>query len=135
MRRSAMTTGTTIAEDNARPGTAAWWAAPHAPPHAIEGYTLQPSVIAGDRISLAVSTRPAARYVGRVYRLGWYGGQGAREVAALPGNVGLTRHAPPPDPVTGAIRAGWPVTDVLPTDEDWPTGQYVIVLELSSGPH
>jgi hypothetical protein len=56
-------------------------------------------------------------------------------VTTLPGNVGLTRHAPPPDPVTGVVNAGWPVTDVVLTGEDWPSGQYVVVLELTTGPH
>jgi hypothetical protein len=45
------------------------------------------------------------------------------------------RHAPPPDAVTGIVSAGWPVTDVIVTDEDWVSGQYAAVLELNSGPH
>jgi hypothetical protein len=124
-----------IAAENARAGSAGWWGSPHAPPEAIEAYTAQPSVVAGDALALCVSTRPAARYVARVYRLGWYGGAGGRLMATLPGNVGLVRHAPAPDPATGIVRAGWPVTDVVLSDEEWLSGQYAIVLELTTGPH
>jgi hypothetical protein len=123
------------AAENARPGTTGWWGAPHAPPGAIEAYTTQPSVVAGDTISLCVSTRPAARYRARVYRLGWYGGDGGRLMASPPGNVGLARESPEPDLTSGIVRAGWPVTDVIQTDEDWSAGQYAIVLELTSGAH
>jgi hypothetical protein len=124
-----------IAAENALPGTAAWWEAPHAPPAAIEGFATETSVVAGDVLGLSVSTQPAARYVGRVFRLGWYAGLGGRLLQTLPGNVGLPRYAPPPDPVTGYCRADWPVTDRVLSSEDWPSGQYIAVLELVSGPH
>jgi hypothetical protein len=100
----------------------------------IEGYTTQPSVVAGDNVMVCVSTRPSARYLVHVYRLGWYGGAGGRLMTTLPGNVGLARSAPAPDAATGIVRADWPVTDVVQTSEDWPSGQYVMVLELTSGP-
>jgi hypothetical protein len=124
---------TSIAAENARTGSAEWWGAPHARSGEIEAYTSQPSVIAGDALGLCVSTSPVARYRARIFRLGWYGGAGGRLMATLPGNIGLAREAPVPDPVTGIIRACWPVTDVVQTEEDWPSGQYVVVLELTSG--
>ena len=124
-----------IAAENDRDGSTDWWGMSHAPPEAIEGYTTQTSVVAGDALELCVSTRPVARYATRVYRLGWYRGAGARLLATLPGNIGLVRHAPPPDPESGIVRASWPVTDVVMTDEDWPSGQYVAVLALTTGPH
>lgn len=124
-----------IAAENRRPGSVEWWQAPHAPPGAIEAYATQPSIVAGDALALCVSTRPAARYRTRVFRLGWYGGAGGRLVATPPRNVGLPRDAPPPDRQTGCVRAGWPVTDVVHSDESWVSGQYVAVLELAGGPH
>lgn len=116
------------------PGTDAWWAAPHARGRAIEGYTVQASVFAGDPLGVCVSTAPTARYEPRVYRLGWYGGAGGRLLAELPRNVGLAREVPLPDLETGIVRAGWPVTDVIRTREEWVSGQYVCVLTLTSGP-
>jgi hypothetical protein len=122
-----------IADENRRPGTSAWWLAPHAAPRAIEGYSTQPSVVAGDTLELCVSTRPARRYRIGVFRLGWYQGDGGRLMATPPGNVGLPREAPLADVATGLVQAGWPVTDVVLTDESWPSGQYVAVLELTTG--
>jgi hypothetical protein len=124
-----------VAAENRRPGSTAWWRAAHAPPSAIEGYATQPSVVAGDALELCVSTRPAGRYRIEVFRLGWYGGAGGRLMASPPGNIGLPRGAPLPDLQTGIVRAGWPVTDVLLTDESWQSGQYVAVLELTDGAH
>ncbi|MEA2638203.1 MAG: hypothetical protein QOE18_1260, partial [Chloroflexota bacterium] len=123
------------AAENARSGTRAWAQVSQAPPQSIEAYPTQPSVVAGDALGLCVSTRPAARYVARVFRLGWYDGDGGRLLATPAANVGLARDAPLPDRATGIVRAGWPVTDVVSTSEDWLSGQYVIVLELTSGPH
>lgn len=124
-----------IAEENGRTGDGGWWAAPHAPPGAIEGYTAEPSAVAGDTIELCVSTDPPARYRTTIHRLGWYGGAGGRELAAIAPNVGLARAVPMPDATTGIVRAGWPVTDVIESDETWPSGQYVAALELTGGPH
>ena len=95
------------AAENDRDGSTDWWGMPHAAPEAIEGYTTQPSVVAGDALELCVSTRPAARYATRVYRLGWYQGAGARLVARPPGNIGLVRHPPRPTPrPASCARAG-----------------------------
>jgi hypothetical protein len=124
-----------VARENARPGTTEWWQAPWSPPGAIEGYARQPSLVAGDALGLCVATRPAARYAGAVYRLGWYGGAGGRRVGVLDDNVGLVRHAALPDPSTGRLDAGWPVTDTVRSDESWVSGQYVAVLTLRDGPH
>ena len=124
-----------ITEENARPGTGRWWELRHAPPGAIEAYTTQPSARAGERIALCVSTRPAARYRVTVYRLGWYGGDGGRQIARTPPNVGLARDAPPMDRETGHCRAGWPVIESLLVSHMWVPGCYVAQLELLTGPH
>ena len=113
-----------IASENAREGARGWWGK-HAPPHTIEGYSTQCSVRPGDRVELCVSTRPAARYRIAVYRLGWYGGRGARAVAARPaaGDLqGAPREVPEPRPGPHIDAARWPVTDVISIDPDWPSG-------------
>jgi hypothetical protein len=126
-----------IASENAREGARDWWGR-HAPPHTIEGYSTQCSVRPGDRVELCVSTRPAARYRIAVYRLGWYGGRGARAVAAHPvaGDLqGAPREVPEPHPGPQIEAARWPVTDVIPIDPDWPSGVYLARLILTSGEH
>jgi hypothetical protein len=124
-----------VPSENQCSGTGDWWGAPHAAPGAVEAYTTQPSVVGGDALEVCVSTQPPARYRLSAFRLGWYDGLGGRLMRAPTINAGMPRDAPPPDPGTGIVRAQWPVTDVLQTDESWPSGQYIMVLELINGPH
>jgi hypothetical protein len=124
--------------ENARVGDEAWWG-PHAPTHAIEGYTSQCSVRAGGQLELHISTNPAQRYRVTVHRLGWYGGAGGRTVAVHPGPTsdlqGLAREPPPTHPGPQIDSAGWPVTDVIPVEDDWTTGVYIARLVLTTGEH
>jgi hypothetical protein len=126
-----------IQAENALPGTTAWLRGEAQAP-AIEGYTSQVSVAPGEAVHLHVSTAPAARYRVELYRLGWYGGAGARLLACVPACGGDRAGAPQPvpvsDPVTGAVRAGWPVTDELPIPLDAPSGYYLAELVLTTGP-
>jgi hypothetical protein len=124
-----------IAEENGRQGTSEWWPARHAPAGAVEAYTRQVSVRTGERVELCVSTRPAARYRTRVFRLGWYGGSGARLVHEEAPAVGIARDEPPLDPASGLCRADWPTTDSLYVSEDWTPGHYAAQLTLVSGDH
>lgn len=127
-----------VARENALAGDGEWWGE-HAPPHAIEGYSSQCSVRAGERLELHVSTSPAARYRIGVHRLGWYDGSGGRTVALHPSGggdlQGLQRPVPEPRPGPQIDSAGWPVTDTILVGEDWVTGVYVARLTLTSGRH
>jgi hypothetical protein len=126
-----------VARENAHHGTPDWWGK-HAPAHTIEGYPTQSSVRPGECLELCVSTRPAARYRVLVYRLGWYGGVGARALAACPaaGDLqGAPREVPKPRPGPQIDAARWPVTDVLPIAPEWSTGVYIARLILTSGEH
>jgi hypothetical protein len=133
---------TAIWRENQKPGD--WgWRAPAATGRRLEAYGSQLSVAAGKTVALHVSTAPAARYRVEVFRLGWYGGAGARLIAGLPScrgtSRGLTRRGrpramPAADPVTGERAATWPVTDRINTHRDWVSGEYLAQLVLTSGP-
>ncbi len=126
-----------VVRENAREGTRDWWGK-HAPPHTIEGYPKQCSVRPGERLELCVSTRPAARYRIVVYRLGWYGGLGARAVAEHPsaGDLqGSPRDVSEPRPGPHIDSAEWPVTDVIQIAPEWTTGVYIARLILTGGDH
>jgi hypothetical protein len=126
-----------IARENANEGARDWWGK-HAPSHTIEGYSTQCSVRPGERLELCVSTRPAARYRIVVYRLGWYGGRGARALAEHPAGgdlQGTPREVPDPRPGPHIDAARWPVTDAIPIDPEWATGVYLARLILTSGKH
>ena len=144
---------TAIQTENAQAGTANWRLqdAPYptsAQSYAglvtsIDGYTVEQSVAPGGTVQLHVAVAtPDLRYRIRVYRLGWYGGTGARRKACLPSpdcfedRAGVVQPATPPvmDPVTGEVRADWPVTDTIAVGSDWVSGYYVAMLELTTGP-
>jgi hypothetical protein len=117
-----------IAPENQQPGTTGWLQRAGGP---VELYASQVSAAPGEDVQLHVSTPDAYRLV--VYRLGWYGGSGARVVACLPtcesdeqGHVQVTRGE-----ASGA--AGWAVTDVLHTDPAWTSGYYVVEAVLARG--
>jgi hypothetical protein len=82
-----------VARENQRPGTTAWRISQIGAPGAIEGWADHASAASGDRMRLFVSTT-APRFRIEAYRMGWYGGLGARLVwrsALLPGH-----QQPPP---------------------------------------
>ena len=127
-------TANPIQRENALPGSPDW-RLPRATPGAIEGYASQISVRPGDRLDVHVST--AARYRVSVYRIGWYGGAGARLVACSPAcgsdEQGTAQPVPPFDPSTGYLNAGWPVTDRFAVAPSWTSGYYLAELVLTSG--
>jgi hypothetical protein len=113
------------------------WQAPQATGSAIEAYASQVSIAPGGRVALHVSTRPAARYLVELYRLGWYGGAGARRTGCAAGCVGERRGRPRAHPRATAghvLRAGWPVSDVLRVGRSARSGYYLVRLRLTSGP-
>lgn len=123
--------------ENARPGTTSW-DIPLAPRGAIEGYGSSPSVTPGSALTLHVNTAPAARYRVSVYRLGWYGGRGARLVdcgAPCEGSRQGVERASGQTDAAGEPRAGWPATEHLTIGPDWVSGYYVATLVLVDGPN
>ena len=134
-----------IQAENALAGTTAWELPGGTPTHIpaastqIEGYTSQSSVQPGDALTLHVSTTPAASYRIEIYRLGWYQGLGGRSIACLPvcggSEPGVQQPIPAPDPNTGYLDAGWPVTDSITVGSTWTSGYYIAKLILTSGPY
>ena len=51
----------------------------------IEGYTSHTSIKAGDTLRIFVSTEPASPFTVDIYRMGYYGGKGARQMGRLGG--------------------------------------------------
>jgi hypothetical protein len=100
-------------------------------------YASTNDVAPGGTVSVHVSTSPAASYRIVVYRLGWYGGVGARRMACLPScsgsRRGTTEAMPSPEP-TGRILAGWPNTDTVTIGRGWVSGYYLVRALLLNGP-
>ncbi len=102
LARGAVERRNIIAEENAKPGTRDWMLTqPRIEPAVkyrcpwIEGFASASSVRAGGTIRFFVSTRPASRWTLALYRMGFYGGDGARLVAELGPFEGVEQPEPP----------------------------------------
>jgi hypothetical protein len=129
-----LTRRSSLAEQGPRPRTSTRAAAPAAEstwlPPDIHGYPDQPSVNRGGVIRFQVSSDPAKSPTWdlEVYRMGWYGGAGARLVHAAYGLPSQLQPVPPPDPTTGLIAPNWAASYTLQTDPNWPSGVYLAKL-------
>ena len=115
------------ARENQQPGATDWEITRPALAREIEGYASMTSVNAGDPIDLFVSTRDA-RYIVDVFRMGWYGGAGARQVAGPIERDAIAQDAPAADPSTGLAECRWRDPLTLPTRDaagPWPSGVYL----------
>jgi len=126
----------TVAEENARPGSPDWGlratAVAGGRSRAVEGYAVPTSVAAGDTLEVRVSADPAGAVSAAVFRLGWYGGAGARAVAVVPAFPVGAQPVPPPGPA-GERECAWPVAFRLAVGEDWPSGVYLARLSRADG--
>jgi hypothetical protein len=90
----------------------------------IEGYCSRASVRAGETIAFHVSTNPPSRFVLDLFRMGYYGGAGARHILRL----GPFSGAVEPDPPIGARRlreCDWRACATVTVPEDWVSGVYL----------
>ncbi|ADO73428.1 N,N-dimethylformamidase beta subunit family domain-containing protein [Stigmatella aurantiaca] len=114
--------------ENQRPGARDWRITRNANNGEIEGYPLVTTVTPGQRVPVAVNVSEPRQFRWFVYRLGYYGGLGAREVARG-GSVRATRQAPcPVDEATGVVACQWTPTIEIETKADWVRGAYVVKL-------
>jgi hypothetical protein len=73
----------------------------------------------GQSIGLHVGAKPPiTSYNVDVYRMGWYGGTGARLQLSAPGLPAQNPAVPTPDPTTGLLSLDgvWPVSYTVQTD-------------------
>jgi hypothetical protein len=99
----------------------------------IKGYTSATSVSLGGSIDFHVSTHPARAYTVAVYRLGDYGGAGARLMARSPRLAGRPQPEPATDPRTGLIRCRWAPGWRLRVPRGWTSGAYLAAFTADSG--
>ena len=99
--------------------------------HEVEGYALANSVLPGQMISFAVRTT-APYFTAGIFRMGWYGGTGAKLMATvgpLPG------HAYPVPTANDAylVEANWPVAFSVTPTSSWASGVYMVKLTDAQG--
>ena len=98
----------------------------------IEGYASACSASRGQTVYLYVNTA-APSYTIEIFRMGWYGGGGARRILDPVTARGVRQPIPIPDPETGLVDCDWqsPVSFIV--GADWPSGVYLARLEESAG--
>jgi hypothetical protein len=120
-----------ITLENQKAGTSDWQIKNPATNHEIEGYAEYVSVNGGEPIRLFVSSPNNANFQLRVFRVGWYGGVGGREVVAPLSLPGRRQAIPQPDG-DGMIECTWSPATLLDTT-GWPTGVYLAKLQATGG--
>ena len=90
----------------------------------IEGYCSKQSVKAGESIDIMVSTDPPRRFEIELFRLGYYGGRGARFLKKLGPFEGQAQPVPAPGP-KNLHECRWPAATRLTIPEDWLSGVYL----------
>lgn len=125
-----------VQEENEKPGTTDWQltytkvdpATRYRCPW-IEGYVSHQSIRAGETLSFMISTNPPGRFTIDLYRMGYYGGTGARHMVQLGPFDGVAQADPP----VGEARlreCQWEPSATITIPGDWPSGVYLGKLSL-----
>jgi hypothetical protein len=100
---------------------------------AIEAYASHTSVRAGETLNVHVSTDPVNQYIVNIYRMGYYGGAGARLMRTI-GPLQGTAEATPQDGNRSLIECNWKVGFSLQIPKDWLSGVYLGKLSTRPSP-
>jgi hypothetical protein len=121
-----------LQQENARPGTSGW-RIPARASTAIAGFADKVYAADGQSVSLYVST-PAPSFRVEAYRVGYYGGAGARRVWRSPEQRGGLQRSCPRTPRTNMVScAGWRHSMSVTLSEDFVPGDYLFKLVGSGG--
>jgi hypothetical protein len=90
----------------------------------IEGYCSRQSVAAGETIDIMVSTDPPRPFRIEIFRMGYYGGRGARLMTTIGPLKGTTQ--PTPEPAEKDLHeCRWTPSHTLTIPEEWVSGVYL----------
>src|ERR1700744_48453 len=117
--------------ENSRPGDPDWEIRHLGAADEIAGYAGAASVLPGQSFPLFVSSASSGFRVS-AFRLGWYGGDGARLVWRSGSLRGRRQQAAIVTGTVNTVRADWGHVAELATD-DWPPGSYLLRLDADSG--
>jgi hypothetical protein len=118
-----------IVLENQKAGTpeSVWWVDPGEDSTQLEGFTTSMSTDLGGTVSFKIdNTTGNGSYSISIYRLGYYGGDGATLVTTLQHSGLVTQPSAITDPTTGEVDAGnWSVTDTWQVPTTATSGVYV----------
>ena len=124
-------TSAAIVAENAKTGTA-WWVTTPQQAGDIEGFVNQVSAVAGDTVTVFVSTK-APRFHLEAYRMGYYQGIGARLVWRSDEVAGIRQPSPVLLAPTNTIECHWSPSLTVAVDKTWPPGAYLLKLVGTGG--
>lgn len=90
----------------------------------IEGYCSRQSVAAGDLLKVKVSTDPPVPFQIEFFRMGYYGGRGARLMQTVGPLEGIKQPTPEPGE-KNLIECQWQTSYALTIPADWLSGVYL----------
>jgi hypothetical protein len=90
----------------------------------IEGYCSKQSVRAGESIDIMVATDPPRKFAIEIFRMGYYGGRGARLMVKLGPFDGTAQETPTPG-LKNVHECRWEPATRLTIPADWPSGVYL----------
>jgi hypothetical protein len=91
----------------------------------IEGWCSAPSVKAGDLLQIFVSTNPDSEFTLDVYRMGYYGRLGARQVMSTGPISGTAQSEPSAADSERLIECAWTPSCEVSIPSDWVSGVYL----------
>lgn len=118
-----------IITENQKTGTTDWQLTNPATRREIEGYASLTSVNTGKKISFFVNTQDA-HYTLEIFRMGWYGGAGARRVLEAIELPGMKQPPPLEHRASGLVECDWEESYIL-TIPEWTSGVYLVKLTAS----
>jgi hypothetical protein len=118
--------------ENAKPGTSDWRISNAGKNGQLEGYADKVSATPGETVKLFVSTKDPGFHV-EAYRIGYYGGLGARLVWKSSELPGRQQDPPQRDHETNMVEALWQPTLSVQLTSAFPPGVYLFKLVGDSG--
>lgn len=115
-----------VVAENRRPGTTAWRLPPGTVTTAIAGYADRVSALRGQTVTLYVSS-PSPFHI-EAYRMGFYGGAGARLVWISPVTPGVVQPKRLIVAPNRTVEARWTPSLRVPIGPDWTPGDYLFKL-------
>ena len=128
-------TGNPIVTENSLPGNPiSEWGVPDFRDNRIAGFTTKMSLNSGETVRFKITVQDGADYTLKIYRIGYYGGDGARLVADLGVLTGVAQPAGISDPVTGKLDCdNWSESASWNIPSSAVSGLYVAKVERSGG--
>ena len=133
---AAESTENLIVSENQKPGTKDWLLTKLEPASGNgeddpwqrrrggEGFCSHTSVQPGEKVTFFVSTDPASEYTLDIFRMGYYGGAGARHVRSV-GPLKGTVQPTPEDEANQLVQCEWEPALELEIPRDWLSGVYI----------